>query len=302
MTTLDENVNTGVAIPGEDVPVTQTEAPAVVADANPEIEDRARAQGWVPKDDFKGPAEKWKPADEFVKHGEETLPILRERLRALERDKSTLANQVQAEQRQRQQDFTRLERMNEIALKRQRDQLFDNYEAAKLNAAASADVERYQQLNRDQIAAVRAHDDEVAKFSQPVAQNPASPYSPSQQQVLGTWQERNPWFVSDPEMKAVAVLYSQRLADQTPGITLEENLAQVEQYARQRYPEKFPAKRPASSGPAVEGGSRSAAAPSRGRSAADLPAEAKRAFDKWVKEGLYKPNEINQYAKEYFEQ
>jgi hypothetical protein len=42
-----------------------------------EIEGRAKMQGWVPKDEFKGDPTKWINADEFVKRADHMMPILK---------------------------------------------------------------------------------------------------------------------------------------------------------------------------------------------------------------------------------
>ena len=49
-----------------------------------ESEERARLQGWVPKDEFRGDPDKWKTAEDFLEWGEKIVPIQKERTIALE--------------------------------------------------------------------------------------------------------------------------------------------------------------------------------------------------------------------------
>jgi hypothetical protein len=55
------------AAPAAPAPVTEQQAPAPEVN---EVEDRARAQGWVPKDEWTGDPAQWRPADVYVDRGE----------------------------------------------------------------------------------------------------------------------------------------------------------------------------------------------------------------------------------------
>ena len=58
------------------------------------IEARARNMGWVPENSFRGPPGKWRPAKEFLEHGEENLPVWRERFRNMEGELITTRNDL----------------------------------------------------------------------------------------------------------------------------------------------------------------------------------------------------------------
>lgn len=278
------------------------EAPAKaapIADAAPardegaDVETRARAMGWVGKEEYRGPAENWRDAAEFVKRGEDELPILRER----NRDMARKLAEVEARQREAdhkyQQEIRRLDAMSSQALARQRDQIYREFETAKLEAVRLGDEQRYQQLNRDQYAAVADYDRSV-EAATPKPDPQARPADPE----VSTWVQKNPWFNADREMNAVAQAAHMRLQDEKPGLTLKENLAEVESYVRSLYPHKFGRSEKAT---AVEsGGGRGAASAPRGKGVADLPADAKRQGEKFVKEGLYK--NIAEYAADYHAQ
>jgi hypothetical protein len=59
------------------------------------VEERAQRMGWTAKEKFRGDPERWVDAATFVKNGEESLPILRERLRTLEKTNVDLGKSVQ---------------------------------------------------------------------------------------------------------------------------------------------------------------------------------------------------------------
>lgn len=286
---LDQNA--GTTVPGE-------AQPAPVVDTQPEerqpapsgddVEARARAQGWVPREEFRGPSENWRDASEFVRRGEEELPIVRERLRDATRKIADL-------QANFDQKVARIERMSVAALDRQRLSLEASYEAALREAATNGDVGRYDQLSQDKRVALHAHDQQFADVS-------AQPKVDTRQQVapeVSTWVQSNPWFESDQEMRLVAVAHSQALEKQYPAMSLDENLRHVGSYMRKRYADKFgPAReaRPAT----VEGGQRLAATSQRSRGVHELPSDVRKIGDRFVNQGIYK--DIKEYAQDYWAQ
>lgn len=288
---LASEQNVGTIIPGE--------MPAVdEAPQNNEVEDRARAMGWRPQDEYKGDPSKWRSAEDFVQRGESELPILRENLRRTTSEITTLRERLAKTEGNAQANFQRLEKMTEVALARQRQTLEAQYAAAMRDAAASGDLQRYDQLQEGQARAIAEFDRTAQPAAAPVQEQPQQKQpDPYQQQTIQTWTQRNAWFEQDMEMRYAATAYSNQIASKTPGMTLEENLAATEQYMRKRYSDKFPQQ--GNSG--VEGaGSRMPASAPRGRGAADLPPEARQAAEKMIRDGLFK--DMNDYAKEYFTQ
>lgn len=297
---MSTELNQGTVIPGEAALV----APPPVETAPPigtegietpppaaadDTEARARAQGWVPKEEFRGPAENWRDAAAFVKRGEEELPIMRERVRAMERklvEKDT--------------QFTALERMTQVALQRQREQIEASYNAAIREAAGIGDIQRFDQLSTDKVQAVQRFDQHIneqvhqARQQAPQQQNPE----------LASWMQQNPWFERDPALQHAVIGEARALEMQYPGMAVMDTIRAAEQAVKRRYADKFgpvtqPSQQPRMQ--AFEGGSRVAGGGGpRQRGAGDLPAEARRAGERFVKEGIFK--DLNAYAKDYFAQ
>jgi hypothetical protein len=255
-----------------------------------ETEQRARAMGWVDKAEYKGPADKWRPADEFVQRGENEVPILRERTKVL-------ADKVTKQEQEFAARTAALERMAVQALQRQREDLNARYEAAIQQAVEVADVNRYHELNRGRQEALYNFDVQAHEAIRP-QQQPASNLVPPDHPDVAQWRQANRWFDTDPELASLAVAFTQRNAKANPSISLTDNLRAAEEHVRKVFPDAFPQRR---GGPApVEGGNRMASGGRPGKTAADLPPEARQFAASMVKDGVYKS--VDAYAKDYFSQ
>ena len=283
--------NQGTYVPGE-----QVSAPS------DDTESRARAMGWVPKEDYKGNPDNWRDAGEFVRRGEEILPIVQERNRDLTRRLAELEGRLNQKDAEYKTGLQKLEGMTVVALQRQREQLLGSYEAAMRQAAATADVERYDQLSRDREQAVHQFDkrihETVSVQAQPQNQRPPE---------AEAWIQRNSWFNKDPALQMEAQAIHIALQQDHPHMPLADNLARVEQTIKQRYPQKFgmqpqqQAAHAVSYGAVESGGSRLPSGNgNRQRGASDLPADARAQAEKFVKQGLFK--DVNEYARDYFAQ
>lgn len=291
---VEAEPNAGIAIPGEAQPVDQA---VDSGDNEPRVDDtetRARAMGWVPKDEFRGPADKWRDAAEFVRHGEQELPILRERNRDLSRKVSEI-------ERDYQQRFQRLEHMSTLALAKQREQIVASYTQAMRSAVEMGDVQRYDQLMQDYGQRIGEFDQQIQERAQPVEKQPAPPAQlpPEVVAIRRDFEARNPWFNTDPELNLAAQRHHLRLQREKPGLSMAENLAETEKAVKAEYASRFGIAHKVS--PSVEpGGGRMPSSGARTKGASDLPADARRQGEKFVREGLFK--DLNEYAREYFTQ
>lgn len=302
-TDLLEQPPAGIAVPGEEQPQTEAREPSAPSGGE-DIEARARAQGWVPRDEFRGDPEKWRPADEFVKRGEELLPVALERSRAAERRAQELEARLAAKEREFEEKMGRLERMSVAAVRRERERLDAMYRNAQRSAVESGDVQRWDQLDRDRQVAIENYDRHIQEQVAPPPQDPSQPpqLRPEQKAVVDAWIAQNEWYTRDPELKVVAEIHHERLGRERPGLSLAENLAETARYVRQRYADKFGGSSRQITHPMVDGGGgrMPSSAGRRAKSAADLPADVRAVGERFVKDGLY--DDINDYAREYFEQ
>lgn len=267
----------------------QSEAPQ-----QSDSEARARALGWVPQDEFRGDPSRWRSAEEYIERGYNEPAIARATIERLQ-------SRIEAQEREFGTRLRGIERMSEVALSRQREQLLANYDTAIRNAAEIGDMAKFDQLMQARKTAVQDHDLTVAeqrwnKPAPPKQGTQPTVLPPSDQAVVDTWVANNKWFTSDSEMAAVADMASKRINREHPGLTAAQNLAEVTRYMQHRYPEKFAA-RPAPNGSPVESGNRQPLG--RSSAAAKLPPEALAQAQAYIKKGLIKS--VEEYAATYNE-
>lgn len=295
-----ERTSDGISVPGESqssfTPQTQAETQST------DIEGKARSQGWVPQEEWRGDPEKWRPADEFVKRGEELLPVALERSRAAERKAQELEARLAARERESEEKLARIERLSISAVQRQRDSLEAAYRNAQREAVNSGDVQRFDQLERDKAAAISDFDKQFQETRQPAHPQGQPALPPDIERQVSAWVQQNEWFNRDPELNQVAQIHHQRLLREKPGISIADNLAETARYVRQRYPDKFGTSERQIIAPMVEsgGGRMAASAGPRSKGANDLPADVRNIGERYVKQGLFK--DLNEYAREYWAQ
>lgn len=271
--------NTGTDIPGE--------VPALHVPETSDVQSRAKSMGWVDKESYRGPAEKWVDADEFVRRGEEELPVLRERNRDLSRKYTELETRLERSQREFNERSQRQEALSRIALEQQRANLAAQYDVAKVQAVEIGDVQRYQQLERDQRQAVHDFDQNIHQSVTPQRQPVPGGDDPQIMAKLDAWVVENPWFVSDNALNQYAQTVHMHLQRTRPELSIDDNFAEVAKVVRQKFPDKFGVSQ--GGAPAVEGGNGlSSGGGKRTRGFTDLPAEAKRDVDEFIRAGAFK--------------
>lgn len=289
------------------------EGAAHAPQVSPEIERKAREMGWVPQTEWRGAPEAWRPADEFVRRGEEVLPIVRsnlERERAerkrLETEMRDLPKRIREELNRDYADrFRRLEGISRIALEKQREQLYNQFEAEKRKAVADGNTEEYDRLSREQRQAlaefhVETGDDPGDR--QPEGEHAAAQAArlpPQVEPVVRSWIRDNAdWFLVDPEMRDFAKEVHGGLLAYDPDMPIEENLAKTLEATKRKFPDRFGLKsngqtqgQRTAHAPQVEGGARQPqTSGSRPRGWNDLPPEAKASGDKFIRQdGLFLP-------------
>jgi hypothetical protein len=299
---------------------TQTETNAVdqqppehPVERGPDVyESRARRMGWVSRDEFRGDGgAQWVDAETFVRRAEQSADILIERNKALDRRleqsersfseyKKTSEKQLGEmthslkELQETLVDFRNFaSTANERAYRRARSEL----ETEMRHAVASADVERFdkakaqvEELDAEASTFVRKETREqqqqIERQPEPAApaQDPNVPPPPPE--VLA-WIGRNQWFVN-PEF-AYMNQYAQRvhmhLLREEPGLSLSQNLDKVTAITRGKFPEEFGInpRREAAPSTVTAATSTTRQAGKKKLGYDDLPAEAKAACDRYVK-------------------
>lgn len=242
------------------------------------VEDRARDMGWRPKEEFKGDESRWVDAETFVKRGEEILPILKANARKAEAE----AAAVKAEMAELKASVAEFRKYHSQTEKRAYERAIRDLEERQAEAVEANDLK-----------SVRAITKEIASLSKDVqTDDDGNPYkTPDHAKALNQWKGENPWFQSDRVMTAAADVIASEL--EQSGVKGAEQLAEVAKRIRAEFPHKFQNER--RSAPAVVEGSTTPR--KAGKSAADLPPEARAQMQKWVKQGLLTEK---QFLKDYF--
>jgi len=269
------------------------------------IEMQAREQGWVPLEEFRGPAEKWRTAEEFLERGEKVLPVVTSKLRRAEAEVARVAaeNKKLAELFQASQEsITELQAFHEQNLKerlaQQKRELTERLAAAREDGDVAAEVEI-----QTEIAALGREQPIEKPVKAPV---PDTPTQPQLDPAFVAWRDANPWFGVDVRKTKEAMGIAQLLeADPAnEGLAGKAFFDKVsEELTRRHQPggghSKVGSGRPSGEGGGGGGGSRSYDA---------LPADAKEACDsrikKMVGEGRAFKTPVewqSYYAKIYFE-
>lgn len=242
---------------------------------DPEVEDRARAMGWAPQDEFKGNPKYWVDAEEYVRRGEEVMPILKANLRQFERDN--------AELKQTLQDLTEhLNRADARAYQRALKDIKDK----QREAAEAGNVGEFDRLEQQAQGVIKE-----------ASQNRTQAQKGNEQQVDPValeWRERNPWFARDEEMATFAATHHEMLMRTKPGLTMGENLEEVTRAVKKAFPEKF--SNPRRNGTQAVEGNPGQRRGGGGKTYDNLPPDAKAACDRLVKQGVLKREE---YVKDY---
>jgi hypothetical protein len=239
-----------------------------------ELEKVASAMGWRPD----GGA---KTAADYIR---DTADINRSLKQRIERQEQEFNSRTQ-----------NLERVTVAALKRQRDDLWRQYEAAKETAVDLGDRENYRKLNQDQSQAIRRFDEEIPM---------AAPQAASQQQQapppeVAEFATRNSWYMTDKVKTAAAIVMLDEVDQKFPNFALADRLKMVEREMSESFPDLKRSNGQSSGPPSVEGGLRQIRT-NRGKGFNELPPEAKSAAKVFINQGVFKT--ADDYAKAYWKE
>lgn len=265
----------------------ESQAPPQGVPVEQSIEDKARATGWKPPDEFKGEQTRYTDAETWVANGNEKIPLLqadKEKLYAnnaeLNETISALRSEV-AENRQATKEFVEHQkRVTETEKKRSYDQAMSDFDQEEVTAVEDQDVDTYK--------AVRAKREKVQADYRP------EPKQQQQQQAdpaFDDWKSKNQWYDKDKMLRADANAMGETLGKD--GLPRSEILEIVGQEIRQKYAHKFD--NPNRRAPTTMDAERVNSVPKK-HSYENLPAEARAVCDRGVREGtISKEDYVNYY-------
>ena len=218
-------------IPGEVAPVgVNAESTDTSGEQVSSIEDRAREQGWRPKEEFDGEPSKWVSAETFVAKGEliDRIESLGKKLKDSEK---TIKMLSEHHAKVKDSEFKRA---------------VEFLKSQKKLAYESGDVDKIIELD-DKIAEVR--DTQKAQKQQEAVNE-----TPEVHPAFQSWVSENKWYEKNTEMRADADAFGEAYARNNPDKTPADVLEYVAKKIRKAYAEEF--QNPNRNRPSgVEGGS-----------------------------------------------
>lgn len=245
------------------------------------MEERASRMGWTPKEQFRGDPAKWVDATVFVKNGEESLPILRERLRSSERARADLEKSV-----------VEVRKMNETVFQRAYDKAKKDLEGQVKSAAKAGDE-----------AGAAAAATELAELERQKAERDVAAKADP---VFDGWVDENPWYKdADLVVEAEGEAFKLRrrmAAGKEKMLEGRPFLERVKEEMKKRFPDHAafgnPRRQAASGVERPSGGGEPGSGGKKGWE--HLPSEAKQAGERFIKQKLVKDKSA--YAEQYWAQ
>ena len=243
----------------------------------PQVEQEARAQGWVPQEEYKGDPDKWVDAEKFVERGKEIAAIAVKKSKDLE-EKLAEIEKARAEDKK---TFAEFKKFQDDVIAKERENL-ENWKqnqlaeirALKKEAAKEGDTAKIMELDDKKDEVVEIYEKEKEKQK---PQEKETLESPEDDAVFKEWLKDNSWYKDDADLIAYANGYGQMIVGKYTGKTY---LDKVTEKVKEMFPEKFenPNRNKSNSVEAGGGGKRTS-----GKTYDDLPSHAKKACDKFCK-------------------
>ena len=250
---------------------------------SPEVRQEAESQGWVPKEKFRGNEADWVDADTFVKRGREILPILRKNNENLIKDLNATKEQLK-EFREAAEEFKKFQREAYERKAQEYEQRIQEIKESRAQAISDGDGQKVNALD-DALDAAKDELKEAKQAAKDAEKTPTQPSSDALDPGLQAWLDKNTWFGQDKRMTGIVNGIGESLRLEFPLLKGQEFLDKLDEVLAEEFPNKFGKQTPTSR---VESGSGRA---SRGSSSNaqtydNLPAEAKAACDRFVKQKL----------------
>ncbi len=228
-------------------------------------EDRERAvrMGWAPLEEFRGGEDRWIDYDEFLRRGEETLPILKERLRKTDKH----VQELQSDLHDVVKNQGKFERDT-------RDRIQGELDGRAREAVEQGDVAAYDQVQKE----IKDLDTPPPAAADPGTGKPAGGSDPA----YDAWHAKNEWYGTDEDRTAFAETAAAPFVKRTRPelIGTAHFYAEVEKLVRKQYPKSF--QNPNRGRPADVAGAGLPGQQGGKKTYADLPANAKAACDRFV--------------------
>ena len=254
-----------------------------------DVEERARAQGWKGPEEYSGPPEKFKDAEEFLKVADDYAPVIKERNRRLIEQLDELNQKYDRQNQTLQKLAQHHKRTAELAYQR----ALRDLEKRRRDAVELGDTTAFTEVEAEikELHAANVAEPDPAPVQVPQA-NP-------DKEAAEKWFQDNPWFFDDLTLHMAAQAAGNIVDKKFPNYTAAEKLAWVKKTVMDTYPDRFEQQegKKEKVSPVLGGSGSGKGGNGRKKSYADLPGDAKKACDDFVKQGLMTRDD---YVTDYF--
>jgi hypothetical protein len=256
-----------------------------VPQVSSEVLHEAESQGWVPKERYRGNEADWVDANTFVKRGREILPILRKNNENLMRDLNNTREQLK-DFKEAADEFKRFQKDAYERKAQDYEYRIQEIKDSRAQAITDGDGQKVNALD-DALDEAKHNLKEAKQAVKDVIKEPPAPVEESQpiDPSLQTWLDKNNWFGQDKRMTSIANGIGESLRLEFPQLKGTSFLEKLDEVLLEEFPNKFGKKNTPTN--RVESGSgRQGRGSSSAQSYDNLPAEARAACDKFVKQKL----------------
>lgn len=223
-------------------------------------EAEASEQGWTPKEEWKGPPEKWTDAKTFVERGEKIAGILKSKVSRLEEKVDNLTES---------------------------NRKFGEYHKQTLEAQRKKNAERISELETKLAQSITDGDGQAYTQTRREIDELQSQEPPSDERewaaMSQSWINDNQWYQTNRKLAR----YADGISDEirAEGYNGRAYFSELTRRVKEDFPEEFenPKKSKASS---VEEGGQISTTNSKAHKYENLPSDAKKACDDFVKAGF----------------
>lgn len=261
-----------------------------------EIEQEARQQGWVPKEEFRGKDSDWIDAEIFVQRGKEINPILKKNNERLLREIESQKREM-GELRAATEEFKKFQKEQYERKATALEGEIKNLREQKKQAISQGDGDLAVNLD-DQIDALR-EEKAQAKVEAKETPPPAAQQTSIDPEVT-EWVSNNKWYSTDVRMAAAANVIAEDIKQSQPWLSGKEFLSELDKALEENFTsERLGRSARRKERSPVEGVSHGGTTTGRNskQSYENLPADAKAACDTFVKQKLMTRED---YVKEFY--
>lgn len=254
-------------------------------DAGSEVQHEAESQGWVPKERYRGNESDWVDAETFVKRGREILPILRKNNENLVKDLNQTKEELK-QFREAAEEFKKFQRESYERKTADYERRIQEIKESRAQAISDGDGQKVNALD-DALDEAKEDLKEAKQAVKDVVSVSEAPTPTSIDPNLQTWLDKNTWFGEDRRMTSIANGIGESLRLEFPGLKGQAFLEKLDEVLTDEFPNRFGNKTKGSTSSRVESGSGRQGRGNRNAQSYDnLPADAKSACDRFVKQKL----------------